>query len=250
MRSPLLQVRNELAETATPSLNAGSESYLLMAAIACIVVAVSLVSFLLSRRKNCVSSPRHVWYFPVLSRRNEPKLSAGAGAGIWSFGSGSRFWVRLKVRYKNHNSYWIGSSKWIKSIFFPKKHRNPLLIWKAVQTCSYKAEVGAGAETFWKSAETNSVGSATLVYIGISSSDPPPPSPPQIQFPLSQSDFKRKMNAQARNIRNDASLGPRLMICFILVFVYKTCVLTFHNFHAYGFLSLLIIGWKLNTNHM
>ncbi len=82
MRSPLLQVRNELAETATPSLSAGSETYLLMAAIACIVVAVSLVSFLLGRRKNCVSSPRHVWYFPVLSSRNEPKLSAGAGAGI------------------------------------------------------------------------------------------------------------------------------------------------------------------------
>ncbi len=55
---------------------------------------------------------------PVLRSRSgsrmEPKLLAGAG--IWSFSSGSYYSIF------NHNSYWLGSNKWIKSIFFPKNN--------------------------------------------------------------------------------------------------------------------------------
>jgi hypothetical protein len=55
---------------------------------------------------------------------------------------------QTKVVFKNYNSYWKGSSKWIKSIFFLKNHANLLFNLKAVQTGTYKAEVGAGAGMF------------------------------------------------------------------------------------------------------
>jgi hypothetical protein len=88
---------------------------------------------------------------PVLwSRiRKEPELLARLPAATPG---------RLKyLVLKNQNLYCIGSSIWIRLIFFQKKLNNPLFNMKSVIKGSYKANVGAGAGavagagTFWKS---------------------------------------------------------------------------------------------------
>ncbi len=122
----------------------------------------------------------------VSPRVAEPELEPV----YWSFGSGSR--LRLPAPAPgsrtnlssvfNHNSYWIGSKNWIKSIFFPKSHEKSTFSFKSCenrhpQSSSWSRsrrqlrsrsgsrsrsgnflKVGDGA-----GAESNSFGSATLV---------------------------------------------------------------------------------------
>jgi hypothetical protein len=58
---------------------------------------------------------------------------------------------QTKVVYLIIYSSWTGSSKWPRSVFFPKNHEKSTFNLKAVETGAYQAEVGAEAEISWKS---------------------------------------------------------------------------------------------------
>ncbi len=78
---------------------------------------------------------------------------AGAGADLWSFGSGSRLRVRLKQYIKIIIHIETDQANELSRYSFFINEKSTFFNLKAVQTCSYKAEVRAraGSETFWKS---------------------------------------------------------------------------------------------------
>ncbi len=103
--------------------------------------------------------------------RKEPKLGRSRSWSRYIEVSSPALGQLKQYLYNSHNSYWIGSSKWIKSIFFHKNMTNPLFNMKPVLPVLRSRnffKVGAGA---W--AETNSFGSATLLQ----RSDPYPIQP-------------------------------------------------------------------------
>jgi hypothetical protein len=64
------------------------------------------------------------WHYLAVLRSLSQNIWTGAGAGvkIWSYGSGSHYSILI------HNSYWIWSGKWPKSVSFQKCIKNYFVI--------------------------------------------------------------------------------------------------------------------------